>query len=618
MAGTELATAYVSITASAKGLQKSLQSELDSPLVSAGASAGSKAGDSFLSSWKGKMALAGAATAAGVAVAGGAIVKMGLETASQFEQAGIAFKNFLGPAADEFTAKLKDFAKNTPFQFGELQQYASSLLSVGVEAGRIVPIMTAIGDAASARGLGAEAIGRATTALTQMQQKGKVTGEEMLQLAEAGVPAWDALAAVLGVSVAEAQDRVSKGQVQVNDLFKALETNAGPGLQRVTGMMEQQSKSLAGLWSNLQDTLGQGLADAFGPAIPAIKDALNQLVPALQPILGGLGSLLAPLTKLLIPLLDGMKAIITPLLPPLTQFAETLGGALKDAMVTLAPSITSFMTALGPILPLVADLAKLFIDTFAPVLRDLFTALAPVVTQLVDALKPVLEEIKPDLPQIAESMGELAKSFGELLIALMPILGPLLEVFTKIESAKWKIFSGIIDGIAGAFSFLAEVVEGFFPTMQIFWDTFMKGVSFVGDTLGGLVETIENIGDAILGTFQDAFNGIARFWNEGIGSWSIGFPDWFPPPFGGKAWDVPDMPIIAHNGGVVPGRIGEDMLMRLTAGEVVLSRAQVAAVAAGPGGGGGPILVHSTLQVDGRVLAQATAEGVRKTDQAFL
>uniref|UniRef100_UPI0032997464 tape measure protein n=1 Tax=Salmonella enterica TaxID=28901 RepID=UPI0032997464 len=77
--------------------------------------------------------------------------------------------------------KLADFAAKTPFDFPTLQKAASRLIAVGTEADRVIPIMTVLGDATAAMGTGAEGVDRAVMALQQMQVKGKVTGEEMLQ-----------------------------------------------------------------------------------------------------------------------------------------------------------------------------------------------------------------------------------------------------------------------------------------------------------------------------------------------------------------------------------------------------------------------------------------------------
>lgn len=237
--------------------------------------------------------LAGLGKAAAVAFAGGAVAAggFGLKVAADLEQASIGFETMLGSGAkaQAFLKDLQGFAAKTPFEFPELQSAASKLVAVGTDASRVIPIMTVLGDSTAAMGTGAEGIDRAVMALQQMRVKGKVTGEEMLQLAEAGVPAWEALAAQLGVTTAEAQDMVSKGKVSVDDLFTAIETRQGETLTRTANMMDKQSQSLAGLWSTVKDTVQMSLAGMVEPLIPSIKSGLDKVAPMLESTLGGIG-----------------------------------------------------------------------------------------------------------------------------------------------------------------------------------------------------------------------------------------------------------------------------------------------------------------------------------------
>jgi len=124
---------------------------------------------------------------------------------AQMEQARIAFTTILGSAeaADVFLRKLYDFAAKTPFEFPDLLEASELMLAYGFAAGDVLPIMEAVGNATAALGLGAEGINRIIRALGQMRAKGKLSGEEMRQLTEAGIPAWEMLAEAMGKTTAE-------------------------------------------------------------------------------------------------------------------------------------------------------------------------------------------------------------------------------------------------------------------------------------------------------------------------------------------------------------------------------------------------------------------------------
>ncbi|TFV83162.1 tape measure protein [Blastococcus sp. CT_GayMR16] len=218
---------------------------------------------------------AGAVALGGLGVAG---AKAGLQTAASMEQANIAFTTMLGSGekADAFLQDLAAFAAKTPFEFPELQTAASSLVSAGISADKVIPIMTSLGNATSGMGTGAEGVKRATVALQQMSAAGRITGEDLNQLRDAGVPVFDLLAAATGKSVEQVAELAQQGKLgreELDQLMGALES--GAGLERFTGLMDAQSQSLNGMFSTLKDTVNMGLAKAIEPLIPMIKNGLG-------------------------------------------------------------------------------------------------------------------------------------------------------------------------------------------------------------------------------------------------------------------------------------------------------------------------------------------------------
>lgn len=109
----------------------------------------------------------------------------------------------------ELYNKLSNFANTTPFGDGVMKS-GRMLLSMGQDAEKIIPTLTAIGDAVKAAGGGDEEMISISRALGQMHAKGKITGEEMLQLTENGIPGFKLLSEATGLSVEKLQDLASK------------------------------------------------------------------------------------------------------------------------------------------------------------------------------------------------------------------------------------------------------------------------------------------------------------------------------------------------------------------------------------------------------------------------
>lgn len=221
--------------------------------------------------------VAGAVTFGAAALIGGAVAKTGVEFNALKEQADIAFTTMLGSGekAKSFLDDLQKFAAKTPFEFPDLLQNSQRLLAMGFAADEIMPTMTAIGDAVAGLGGGAETIGRVTTAFGQMNAKGKASGEEMMQLTEAGIPAWEFLAKKIGVDIPEAMKMVTKGAVSADTAIAAVTEGM---TAKFGGMMEKQSATRNGLVSTLKDIFTQLSGKVMKPIFDGLGKGLKWLV----------------------------------------------------------------------------------------------------------------------------------------------------------------------------------------------------------------------------------------------------------------------------------------------------------------------------------------------------
>ena len=102
--------------------------------------------------------------------------------------------------------------------------------------------------------MGEDGINRLTTAIGQIQAKAKVSAEEMNQINETGIPAWQLLADTIGTSIPEAMDMASKGMIDGATGVQAILTGMN---KQFGGMMAEQSQTINGMMSNIQDSIGQ-------------------------------------------------------------------------------------------------------------------------------------------------------------------------------------------------------------------------------------------------------------------------------------------------------------------------------------------------------------------------
>lgn len=205
-----------------------------------------------------------------------------MQIAGDYEQTQMAFTTMLKSAqkANDFLVQAQNMANDTPFEFPQLANASKKLLAFGWDAKSILPDLRTIGDASAGLGLGTKGIDEITLALGQMKAKGRVQGDEILQLTEAGIPATKILQEQLGLTA----DQVANIGNQSIDADKAISALLTGMDKRFGGMMQNQAKTALGLISTLKDTFenkilnqwGTGLWTGIKPGLSKVTDWLDK------------------------------------------------------------------------------------------------------------------------------------------------------------------------------------------------------------------------------------------------------------------------------------------------------------------------------------------------------
>jgi tape measure domain-containing protein len=221
--------------------------------------------------------------AATVGVAGYAV-----KSAASLEQVSMSFETLLhsAGAARTMVASLQKFAAQTPFEMPDVERGAQKLLAFGFAAKSVIPSMTAVGNAVSGLNLGPEGFDRVITALGQIRMKGRVQGDEMLQLAEAGINANAYLERAFHLTPAQLQKAQQAGKISAAAAIPVILKGMD---DQFKGLMAKQSHTLGGIWSNFHDAMEQGLVRLVNPFLPTMKKWLQSATDYLGGKNGGKG-----------------------------------------------------------------------------------------------------------------------------------------------------------------------------------------------------------------------------------------------------------------------------------------------------------------------------------------
>ena len=391
-----------------------------------------------------------------------------VKTAEDLNTARVSFTTMLGSAeaADKMLKDLQAFAATTPFEFPDLVHAATRMKALGFNANEVVPMLKTVGDAAAALGGGKDAIDGITKALGDMRSKGKVSAEEMQQLAERGIPAWEILAGKIGVSIPEAMKMAEKGALQASTAVPALLAGMN---ERFGGQMEQMSKTLTGQWSNLKDTLTAALI----PIGQALIPALQSLMPVLQGVVAGI----ADIAQWFLQLPGPVQAAI-----------GTLAG-LAAALGPVLLAIGGITTAIGAAMPALTGLAGFFgvsVAALAPWALAIGAVLAALVALGVwvhDNWEPITAVLKQAWEGVEENWTAVWNA----------ISGAVLGVWNAISDAVSKVW----EPIAKFFSVIWDGITKYFGSI---WDGIAKGLSGVWE---GIKSVASRVWNAIIEVFQD-------------------------------------------------------------------------------------------------------------------
>lgn len=176
-------------------------------------------------------------------------------TRSQFQQLEISFTTMLGSAdkSKQLMDELIQTAAHTPFDMSSVTSGAKQLLAYGTEAKDVNKTLVQLGDIASGLNI---PLGDLVYLYGTTVSQGRMFTVDLRQFMGRGVPLAEELGKILHQNTTEVQESVSKGKV-TSDIFKEAIANMTQAGGRFGGLMEQQSKTLEGQWSNIGDSIQQ-------------------------------------------------------------------------------------------------------------------------------------------------------------------------------------------------------------------------------------------------------------------------------------------------------------------------------------------------------------------------
>lgn len=422
-------------------------------------------------------------------------------------------------SVEKIMANASASVEGTAFSLDAAATAAAGAVAAGIKPGQeLERVLSSVANAAAATGSGMDDMGAIFNKVAS--SAGGAITTEIQQVADRGLPIWQSLADVMGVTTAEAKKLSSEGKISFDIFEQAVSSAAGtvadelggtvrgsfdnfmnsfsrvgaaflessfpliaPVLQTlraaVLGLVEPAGvlgEKFAGALASVGDVFSgmaegaAGLAPVLGPlagaflalgagALPGLLGGLPLVGPMLAKLAGPLGMLGGPI-GLIVGAFAGLVAVSPELREALGGLVGGVFGALTDVFAQLQPVIAQLV-------PLIVSLAQ----TLGGVLADVISAIVPVIVELVGLFAGLLAQALPPLitivSQLAYALGKvltvIAPIVEAVLTALMPVIGELvpvvgmlLEAFLPVVSILLDALMPILDMVIGLVVMLAE------------------------------------------------------------------------------------------------------------------------------------------------------------------
>lgn len=226
-----------------------------------------------------------------------AIKKFGsdvIEATGKMQQLQVALSTILQDKtkADQLIAEIVQFAAKTPFNLDDVAEGAKQLLAYGSSADKVIEELSMLGDVASGLQI---PIGQLIYLYGTLRTQGRAMTVDIRQFAGRGIPIYEELAKVLGVSKDQVGELVKEGKVgfkEVEQAFKNMTSEGG----KFANLMENSAGTWPQRLSNIEDTLFQKMNE-FGNKYKEVFEfgigTAEDLVESLDDVIAVMGGLIA-------------------------------------------------------------------------------------------------------------------------------------------------------------------------------------------------------------------------------------------------------------------------------------------------------------------------------------
>lgn len=249
--------------------------------VQQGLSRASQAVDAFQSKVQSASSSIGSQLMGALGIGGGlASIGWGAKLAIDAERAQAGFAVLTGSAekAKQMLAEIKQFSQVSPISQSTLRDAATVMIQFGVATDNVIPALKQFGDITGGE---AQRLSMMSLAFAQMSAAGRLMGQDLLQMVNAGFNPLQEISRKTGESLIDLKKRMEGGGVSAKEVADAFESATAAG-GRFHGRLTAEMGTTGGKIDKLKASVAN-LAQAFGETLaPSIARVVDSVTPMIQ------------------------------------------------------------------------------------------------------------------------------------------------------------------------------------------------------------------------------------------------------------------------------------------------------------------------------------------------
>lgn len=402
------------------------------------------------------------------------LYKNGVKYNAELESYSANLSTLLGgneKEADKLLKDLKEMAKTTPYETSDLIKATQTMMSFGLSSQETQKHLKEIGDIAMGD---KQKMSSLSLAFSQMSSAGKLTGQDLLQMINAGFNPLNEISKMTGKSVAELKEEMSKGAISSEMVAQAFSHATQEGGLFYKGM-EKGSQTTEGKISTLKDSIKEmegSLAEALLPVVEKVVEALTKFanwvgnlsegqkkaILTISGIILGIGGLLVIITKII-----GIFQILAPIL-----------ATLKVGIIAINMALLS-----NPIALIIAGIVA-------------FIGILVLLWNKCEGFKQFVSAIGATILGIGQSIANGISSFVQSVInAIQSVINFAKSIPERVLNFGKRIRDNIKSGIGNLKDIGKNLISGLWKGVTEKWDK--------------LKEKVSNFGKGIIGKFKKVF-----------------------------------------------------------------------------------------------------------------